>query len=79
EKEFAFENRPYEFIDLETGEKIKLQPQQVKDFYVEKIQKFSHNLKMKCGQYKIDFIEVDIARSFEEILQAYMIKRAKMY
>ncbi len=79
EKEFAFENRPYEFIDLETGEKVKLQPQAIKDLYKEKILQFAHELKMKCGQYKIDFIGVDIARPFEEVLYAYMVKRAKMY
>jgi uncharacterized protein (DUF58 family) len=33
ESDFAFEDRPYEFIDLETNEKIKLNPAQVKDDY----------------------------------------------
>lgn len=77
EKEFIFENRSYEFIDLETGEKVKLQPQEVRDFYRQRMQSFFQALKIKCGQYKIDFIEVDIARPFEEVLYAYMIKRAK--
>ena len=30
---FEFENRPLEFIDMESGESIKLQPQQVKEQY----------------------------------------------
>ena len=33
EAEFAFEDRPYEFIDLETGERVKVQPHQVRDQY----------------------------------------------
>lgn len=78
EQDFVFENRPYEFIDLETGEKVKLQPNQVQDTYRQQIAEFSHELKMKCGQYKIDFIEVDIAQAFEDVLYAYMVKRAKM-
>ncbi|MFN3316175.1 MAG: DUF58 domain-containing protein [Raineya sp.] len=78
EQDFIFENRPYEFIDLETGEKVKLQPNQVQESYRQQIAEFSQELKMKCGQYKIDFIEVDIAQPFEDILYAYMVKRAKM-
>jgi hypothetical protein len=78
EQEFNFDNRPYEFIDLETGEKVRLQPNQVQETYKKHIDEFYKDLKMKCGQYKIDFIEVDIAQSFEDILYAYMVKRAKM-
>jgi uncharacterized protein (DUF58 family) len=78
EQDFVFENRPYEFIDLETGEKVKLQPNQIQDSYRKQITEFSQALKMKCGQYKIDFIGVDIAQPFEDILYAYMVKRAKM-
>ncbi|PAC31221.1 DUF58 domain-containing protein [Flectobacillus sp. BAB-3569] len=78
ESDFAFEDRPYEFIDLETNEKIKLNPAQVKDDYQRVLQSFYHNLKLRCGQYKIDFIEADIAQGFEQILSAYLVKRAKM-
>ncbi|MBL3657408.1 DUF58 domain-containing protein [Fulvivirga sediminis] len=78
EYSFNFEDRPYEFIDLESGEKLKLQPGQVKDKYVEDIQKYYHELKLRCGQLKIDFIEADISSDFNDILNAYLIKRAKM-
>lgn len=78
ESDFAFEDRPYEFIDLETNEKIKLNPAQVKDDYQKVLQSFYHDLKLRCGQYKIDFIEADIAQGFEQILSAYLVKRAKM-
>ncbi|UII26630.1 DUF58 domain-containing protein [Fulvivirga maritima] len=78
EYSFNFEDRPYEFIDLESGEKLKLQPGQVKDKYVEDIQKYYHELKLRCGQLKIDFIEADISGDFNDILNAYLIKRAKM-
>ncbi|MDX1903829.1 MAG: DUF58 domain-containing protein [Thermonemataceae bacterium] len=78
EKDFIFENRPYEFIDLETGEKVRLQPNQVQETYQTYVENFSKELKIKCGQYKIDFIEVDIAENFEDVLYRYMVKRAKM-
>ncbi len=78
EIDFEFENRPYEFIDLENESKIKLQPNQVREFYKKSAQEFYNNLKLKCGQFKIDFIEADIAQGFEPILNAYLVKRSKM-
>ena len=55
ELEFEFENRPYQFIDMESGEKVKLHSNEVKSFYVEQMSKFEKKLKLRCGQYKIDF------------------------
>ncbi|TDB61407.1 DUF58 domain-containing protein [Arundinibacter roseus] len=78
EEQFAFEDRPYEFIDLETGEKVKVQPNQVREQYQQFVQRFYQDLKLKCGQYKIDFIEADIAQGFDPILTAYLVKRSKM-
>lgn len=78
EEEFDFAERPYEFIDLETNEKVKVQPSQVKTQYQAAIKQFYHDLKIKCGQYKIDFIEADIAQGFDQILSAFLVKRAKM-
>ncbi len=75
---FEFENRPYEFEDLETGERIKLQPNQIKEYYTQQVQTYTEDLKMKCLQYKIDFVEADVNKGFREILQAYLIRRKKM-
>ena len=78
EEEFAFEDRPYEFVDLESGERVKVQPHQVREQYQEFVRKFYQDLKLKCGQYKIDFIEADIAQGFDPILTAYLVKHSKM-
>ena len=78
ESDFEFEDRPYEFIDLETNERIKLNPSQVKADYQKTLQQFYYELKLRCGQYKIDFIEADIAEGFEPIMSAYLVKRGKM-
>lgn len=78
EYDFQFDDRPYEFIDLESGEKLKLQPGEVKDHYRKEIGKYYHELKLRCAQLKIDLIEADISQDYNEILKAYMIKRAKM-
>ena len=78
ELEFNFENRPYQFIDMETGEKVKLHSNQVKDYYVEKMQAFEKNLKLRCGQFKIDFVEADINLDFRQVLLPFLMKRTKM-
>jgi len=78
EVDFEFENRPYEFIDMETGQKVKLQSNEVKSYYTKKLAKFNNALKMKCLQYKIDFVEADINTGFKPILESYLVKRKKM-
>ncbi|SRR5690554_2217156 len=75
---FEFEDRPYEFIDVESGDRIKVQPNQVRSYYRERMEKYYTDLKLKCGQYKIDFVEADISQGLESILMTYLVKRAKM-
>jgi len=75
---FDFEERPYEFIDLESGDKIKLNPAEVKDKFIHQLNLIHSGLKMKCNQLKIDFISANAQRDYFEVLQAYLIKRAKM-
>lgn len=78
EIDFEYANRPYQFIDLESGEKIKLQSNQVKSHYQKQIRAFNEKLKMKCLQYKIDMIEADINAGYKKILQSYLVKRSRM-
>ena len=77
ELEFDFSNRPYRFIDLETGEQLKLTPNQVKETYVKQMQNFYQQLKLRCGQYKIDLVEADVNLGFRQVLLPYLMKRVK--
>lgn len=79
ELDFQFENRPYQFIDLETGEMLKLQPSDVKKHYQEAVEKYTQELKLKCTSYGIDFVEADINAGYEQVLWNFLVKRAKMY
>ncbi|MCD4747051.1 MAG: DUF58 domain-containing protein [Bacteroidales bacterium] len=79
ELDFDFENRPYKFIDMESGEELKVRPNEVKDQYIKSTGDFKNKLKLKCGQYRIDFIEADINKGFEQILLPYLLKRKKLY
>lgn len=78
ELNFNFEERPYEFVDLESNEKIKLNPAEIKDRFVTQLNAFHKELKMKCNQLKIDFISANSQSNYFEVLQAYLIKRSKM-
>lgn len=78
ELDFEFENRPYEFEDLESGEKIKLQSHQIKGFYKEKIESYYEAIRMKCLQYQIDLVQADVNEGFYPILQNYLVKRKRM-
>lgn len=78
ELDFDFENRPYVFVDMETEERIRLQPQQIKEHYLKHIKEFKQKLKLRCLQYKVEFVEADINEGFEQVLMPYLLKRGKM-
>jgi uncharacterized protein (DUF58 family) len=78
EVDFKFENRPYQFIDMETGTILKAHTSKVKDVYLSRMNSYRQSIQLKCTQYKIDMIESDIAEGFYPVLQAYLIKRQKM-
>lgn len=75
---FEFENRPYEFVDMETGERIKLQPQQIKEDYMTKLADFRQKVEEKCLQYRIDYNIVDLTEDVGPVLNAFLLKRNKL-
>jgi uncharacterized protein (DUF58 family) len=78
ELDFNFENRPYLFEDMETGEKLRIQPNQVKEFYNKQMGDYLALLREKCLQYRIDYVEADVQQGFAPVLQSYLTKRSKM-
>jgi len=78
EIDFDFDNRPYKFIDMEDGQEVKLTPSEVRELYVKKAQAFKEEIKLKCGQYRIGFIEADINKGFDQVLLPYLLKREKL-
>jgi hypothetical protein len=78
ELEFDYENRPYTFVDMESGEEVKAHPYEVKDAYLTAMRKFHDELKLRCGQYRIDFVEADINEGYTQVLMPYLMKRTRM-
>lgn len=79
EEEFEYTNRPYKFVDMETGEELKLNPNEIKDHYKNSVSEYFKELKLKCGQFNIDLVEADINKDFDNVLLSYLIKRSKLY
>ncbi|MEQ8624690.1 MAG: DUF58 domain-containing protein [Vicingaceae bacterium] len=79
ELDFDFENRPYRFVDMESGEEVKLNPNEVKEQYVKEVKEREKELRLKCGQYGIDFVSADVGKSFNQVLLPFLTKRKKLY
>ena len=74
EKNLEFDNNLYKFIDLESKEELKINPSLYKMKYQDQAENHFQELRLKCYQYKIDFIEVDINKGFDTILNSYLLK-----
>ena len=78
EVDFSFEQRPYEFVGMENGERIRLQPQQIREQYIKGMSAFRKLIEDKCHQYGIDRVEVDLTDDVNKVLHAFLLKRQRM-
>jgi len=79
ETEFNYPHKPHKFIDMETGEVLKLNPAEVKNQYISLIQKHRKEIKLRCAQYGIDLSEAFVQKDFKEVLLPFLIKRRKLH
>jgi uncharacterized protein (DUF58 family) len=78
ELEFDFDNRPYQFIDMESGEQVRVHPNKVRESYRSALKKYRHELGLKCAQYHIDIVDANIEEGYNHILKSYLTKRNNM-
>jgi len=80
QKELAFDfgNQPHHFIDLESGEELRVHPNEIRNSYLNSLTTWRKDLQMKCAQYHIDLIDANIHDGFDKVLKAYLVKRNKM-
>ncbi|WP_338732689.1 DUF58 domain-containing protein [Mangrovimonas cancribranchiae] len=74
---FDFDNSPRRFIDVETGEHINLYAENIKENYEKAVNKYFNDIKLKCGQYKINYVEADVNKGFNAVLSTFMVERQK--
>lgn len=77
ELNFNFDNTPKRYVDVETGEHIDIYAENIKDNYEEAVTSYFNNIKLRCGQYKIKYVEADINEHFNKILTTFMLERQK--
>ncbi|WP_417442960.1 DUF58 domain-containing protein [Joostella sp.] len=78
EVNFEFENTPTRFVDVETGAHLDLFAENVKESYEELMHKFQEELKLRCAKYRIKYVEVDVEKDFNKIMQTYIAERQKI-
>ncbi|MBE9490065.1 MAG: DUF58 domain-containing protein [Bacteroidetes bacterium] len=77
ELDFNFDSKPKRFVDIETGDFINLYADNIKENYEKAVNTYFNNIRLKCGQYKIKYVEANINESFDKILTTYMLERQK--
>lgn len=78
EGELEFPSKPMRFEDIETGEKIVMNPAEIKQEYQARMALFQKNIQTKCLQHKIDFYSIDVSKDFHQVLLPFYIKRMRM-
>ncbi|HEY9535174.1 MAG TPA: DUF58 domain-containing protein [Mucilaginibacter sp.] len=78
EHDFNFDNRPHHFIDIESGDEVKVHPGKIREAYQSALQNYKRQLELKCAQYHIDMVDAAISNGYYNILKSYLIKRNSM-
>lgn len=79
EVELEFENRPYTFVDLETKERIKVNPHEIQGQYNLERKKKIDEIRLRCRQYGIDWNECNTEDGVEKVLDRFLAKRKRMH
>lgn len=77
EVELNFENRPMEFVDVESGEKIKINPHNYSKRYNEIVSSRIEAIQQRCISFGIDYNQVNIEDDYKHILSSFLRKRKK--
>ena len=77
EVNLAYDARPHRFIDLESGREVRLQPAEVADAYRRQMEQQFDELQHRAMQYRIDYIPVDVAQGFNQIILPFLLKRSR--
>ena len=77
ELQLDYDARPYRFVDLESGDTLKLNPSEIAATYREQMERQQAELQQRAMQYHVDYIPVDIAQGFHQIILPFLLKRSK--
>lgn len=77
EVNFNFDNSPKRYIDVETGEHLDLYAENIKGAYIKGLNNYLEDIKLKCAQYRINYVAIDIKGDFSTILNTFLTERNK--
>lgn len=76
ETRFPFEQLS-EFIDPETGGRIVVHPQAVRERYLAALEAFSSRYRREAAAVRADFVQVDTSMTFDRALMQFLIDRQR--
>ena len=76
ERAFPF-RRLSDFIDMETGEKMQVDPVHLRKTYLEEMERFTAGLKRDCSESRIEYVAIDTSEPFERVLLGFLSRRAR--
>ncbi|MDD3469878.1 MAG: DUF58 domain-containing protein [Thermoguttaceae bacterium] len=77
ELEFPFDES-MAFYDLETNERMKIDPTAVRGGYLEAMGEFLAKYKSGCAEQNIDYVAVDTSIPYDFMLSRYLNKRSRL-
>ena len=77
EVDFDFDNVPKSFVDVETGDKVDLYAENIKESYKNSIESYISDIKLECAKYNIKYVPVSVSENFERIINTYLVERQK--
>ena len=79
ENELNLKNKYYNVVDMETGERVKLHPNQIQEKFKQQRRAYAQKLKNMLISQKVEFINANIEDGFDNILLQYLIKRKNSF
>lgn len=77
ELEFPFRDMTA-FYDMETGERLQIDPLDVRDVYLEQIEQFIENFRRACAEMNVDYVLTDTSVPYDFMLSRYLAKRGRL-
>lgn len=77
ELELDYGSRPLRFVDLESGRTQRLQPTEVAEAYSKLMVGQQAELQRHALQYHIDYVPVDVAQGFHQVILPFLLKRSR--
>ncbi|MEE9162476.1 MAG: DUF58 domain-containing protein [Candidatus Neomarinimicrobiota bacterium] len=74
---FSFSSRT-RFKDMETGQVITTEPWHIRQAYQERMERFIDTYRTRCGQQRIDYLQISTDRPLDLALSEYLLKRRRV-